>query len=211
MNRNLEIKPPLKLVRLISGLAFIFVGIFLTTTIMEPLSDFSLLHIFAGILIITGICIAFLQRVVLLDTANREMRIEWRIAGYVISSTVYTISAADRVVVSIRQEAFVPDAETVFVADRSYPVLLCAGNETIVRVIGWKTDKTKSGFTFDISLPSSAFFISFSRHVAARLAKALNLPLEYQPDKKNYSVSEIPPEWLDPKSVRIILTWRRYN
>jgi hypothetical protein len=146
-----------------------------------------------------------------LDAAKREMRTEWRIAGFVISSPVYNVRLADRVVVSIKQEPFVMDAETIFVADRSYPVLICTGDETIVKVIGWNTDKTKSGFTFDISLPSSAFFISFSRHVAAKLAKALNLPLEYQPDKETYSAGEIPREWLDPKSVRAVLTWRRYN
>ena len=95
-------------------------------------------------------------------------------------------------------------------ADRSYPVIVCAGDEPLVVVTGRDISGSQNSRKWDISLPSPAFFPSFSRYAAAQLAKALELPLDYRPEGMLYSPDLIPEVWLNQKNVRAGLSWRRY-
>jgi len=42
------------------------------------------------------------------------------------------------------------------------------------------------------------------------LARALAVPLHYEPEKLFYAPDQIPAQWLDPAGVRTRMAWRRY-
>lgn len=211
MTQYLIIKPPFKLLRLAVGAALIATGSLVVLTRTDAFPGFLIQLTMAGMIFIIGICLAFLERVVVVDKIKPQILVEWSLPGLILHRVIHDISRADRILVMARQEPFVEDSGIVFVADRSYPVLVCAGDEPLVVVTGRDISGSQNRRKWDISLPSPAFFPSFSRYVAAQLANALELPLDYRPEGMLYLPDLIPDEWLNQKNVRADLSWRRYN
>ncbi len=211
MTRNLIIKPPFKLLRLTVGAAFIATGSLLVLTQTDAFPGSLIQLAMAGMILLIGICLAFLERVVVVDRIKPEIRVEWSLSGLILHRIIHDISRADRILIMARQEPVVEDSGIVFVADRSYPVIVCAGDEPLVVVTGRDICRSQDRRKWDISLPSPAFFPSFSRYAAAQLAKVLELPLDYRPEGMLYLPDLIPDEWLNQKNVRADLSWCRYN
>jgi len=208
-----EIRLPLKGIRVTLGSAGLIIGLCLAIIAVE--ADRPDLPAMAGsmFLLLAGGCGALLEKVVRLEPAQGRARVEWLLAGRVINRKEYDTSRIDRVVVPVQQEAFVPEPGTIWVADRSFPVLLCHGSETIFLAFGWDygTKKGDNDRRSGISLPSPAFFPSFVKHAAAVLARSLVVPLHYEPEKLIYAPDQIPAQWLDPAGVRARMAWRRYG
>ncbi len=213
--RVVKIRPPLKGVRRISGTLAMAAGSLMLIPVHAgsflSLSGWIHLILSAGLLI-SGIGLAFLEKIVIPDRQTSQLFIEWTLGGFaVLHRKKYQMSEADRVVIAQRQEPFVQSAETVFVADRSFPVLLCAGNTILVTVIGMNMADQAPNRFWQISLPTSAFFHSYARYVGAHLATELCLPLEDRSSDTIYSPDQIPGDWLDPGQISARLTWRRLH
>lgn len=205
-----EIRLPLKGIRVTLGSAGLIIGLCLAIIAVE--AGRPDLPAVAGslFLLVAGGGAALLEKRVRIEPERRLACVEWLLAGLVINRKNYDTSRIDRVVVPVQQEAFVPEPGTVWVADRSFPVLLCHGSETVFLAFGWDYGTRGGDRRFGISLPSPAFFPTFAKHAAAVLARTIAVPLHYEPEKLIYAPDQIPALWLDPAGVRACMAWRRY-
>ncbi len=199
------------MLRLISGGVILVTGIALSVISLEFSSSAFIQLISALVLIASGLCLAFLERVLTIEANEAAIREEWLLAGFSLRRRMTDVKRADQIRICSRQEPIISDAGLVYVADRTYPVLVCDGNKTLVRITGCDSPSEGAKKQFwDISLPSPAFFLSFSQHAAAICSKALNLPLNDGPGNRTYQPGQIPQGWLDPAHVKAVLSWRRY-
>lgn len=206
----MKIRPPLRMLRLISGGIVLTTGIAMAAISLEFSSSALMRLVTALGLIAAGLSLAFLERVLTLNTNEAAIREEWLLAGISLRHRTMDVTGADQVRICSLQEPFSNDAGLAYVADRSYPVLVCAANETLARITGKDTNQVGKKQIWEFSFPSPAFFLSFSQHAAAVCARALNLPLDYGPGNILYQPGQIPWEWLDPAHVKAVLSWRRY-
>lgn len=209
--RVLKISPPLRILRLISGGIVLVTGIGLAAISLEFSSNALIRFGTALGLIAAGLGLAFLERVLTLDADKPSIREEWLLAGIPLHRRAIDLKRADRVRICSRQEPVISDAGLIYVADRTYPVLVCAGNETLARITGEDPNRVREKRIWEFSFPSPAFFLSFSQHAAAVCARALNLPLDDTPGNMLYQPGQIPREWLDSAHVKAVLSWRRYG
>jgi hypothetical protein len=208
MNRN-TILPPFRALRTIVGILFLATAGLLILFGSAPAAAIFSIAV-SCLLFLAGICILLVERRVVAVKERMEILVLHTVAGFAVSRVVHDISRADRILLATRREPVVDGVGVMYVADTTYPVLICAGDEILVRVTGWDVHRLNKKRSWDFSLPSPAFFLSYSKHAAAKLARALDLPLEYQQDALTYPPGQVPPEWLEEKTVQANLSWRRY-
>jgi hypothetical protein len=211
MEARIEIRPPLRGVRVTLGLAFLAAGFSLLLAFLRQ-GVIDLLALLPGALFLpVGLGLSTLERVVGVEKDGRMAFAEWRWCGFLLRRRTVDVSAADQVAIIRRREAFIPGEGTIMVADTTFPVVIRAGGQTLFRAIGWAFPTAEQRFHTDISLPTPAFFPSFARHTAARLAVALHLPLLDETTGEHFTPEAIPQPWLDSNNVSAQLAWRRYG
>lgn len=206
----LVIRPPFPWQRLILGLGFLCAGVLLLGDRPDS-GEWWWIPVLTGVVFtLCGGFLAFVERVVSVFPATSMARVSWRLAGLAVTRRDVDLTGADRIVLGRQKEVVIPEPGLVFVADTSYPVTVNRGREALLYVTGRSGQRQVWGVPVQVSLPSPAFFASFSQYAAALVATRLHLPLEHHPQERTLQPEDIPTDWLDPDTVRTVLTWRRY-
>lgn len=212
-DRDLIIHPPFRKLRLgLAGLSLLFASPLAWIIVGRQGEQSPELLLSFAVIFTGGIVLGFLERVVIFSSQRPEATVTWKLFGRISFLTRnHRLEGTDRVKVGMIKLSIIPDSSTVFVADEVYPVWCMKGKDTLLTVIGYPPEKPRnSRFSFyTTALINAAMFEDQARHVGARVARALNLPLEVENLGKTYDPADIPPEWFDETLVRARLKWRR--
>jgi len=206
------IRPPFKRFRwFLSALFFVFlVPLAWLYTGMNERSwglIFSITVLFVG-----GILIGFLERVVMISLTSPEAEVAYKLFDrFVLSLKKRRLEGIDKIVIAEQRLSVMSEPGMFVVADTMFPVWCMSGGVCIFAVIGDEPAPAKKSrfIVVHTAMVNAAWFEDNARYVGARLAEAMNLPLEDQPSRQTFHPDEIPPAWLDERNIRARLKWRR--
>ncbi|MFH1208966.1 MAG: hypothetical protein V1673_05355 [Candidatus Omnitrophota bacterium] len=167
-----------------------------------------------AVLVAAGLAALFLERVCEIDGARQSLYSAWFFMNFQVGpGTEVFLDGADSVRLALVEMQlypdFYPDRRRIIKATKAFPVWVMRGEKALGYVIGWKQpeDPASGRGDWDRCTFNSAWFPEYARYVAATCAKALELPLVDQMNKKTVPPAEIPAEWLDKNKVRHHLKW----
>ncbi|MBP7232816.1 MAG: hypothetical protein KBA28_12895 [Syntrophaceae bacterium] len=211
--RDLIIRPPFRKLRLgLAGLSLLLAAPLAWLILANQGGQSPELLLSFSVIFTGGIVLGFLERVIIFSSQRPEATVSWQLFGH-FSFLIrnHGLEGTDRIKVGMIKLAIAPDSSTAFVADEAYPVWCMKGQEALLTVIGYPPEKPRNSRFFFYTTPmiNAAMFEDQAQHVGARVARALNLPLEIENLGKTYEPADIPPEWFDETRVRARLKWRR--
>jgi len=165
-------------------------------------------------LVLAGLAALFLERICEVDGARKSLYSAWVFMNFpIVRGTEVFLDGADSVRLALVEMQlypdYFPDRRWIVKATKAFPVWVMRGEKALGYVIGWKQpeDPASGRGGWDRGMINSAWFPEYARYVAATCAKALELPLVDQMNKKTVLPAEIPAEWLDKNKVRYRLKW----